>query len=109
MLHTIGRSDAPFSTEIGGISIRMARLVRYELDQIQHGPALGPILSGDATSMPRTISRTIDNPSPVQGPGLMSWLGDGVASPPARMRGTHRAYRCQRSRCSAVERMADGD
>jgi hypothetical protein len=36
--------------------------------------------------MPRTISRTIDNPSPVQGPGLMSWLGDGVASPPARMR-----------------------
>jgi hypothetical protein len=59
--------------------------------------------------MPCTISRTIDNPSPVQGPGLMSWLGDGVASPPTRMRGTHRAYGCQRSRCSAVERMADGD
>jgi len=37
--------------------------------------------------MPCTISRTIDNPSPAQGPGLMSWLGDGVASPPRRMRG----------------------
>jgi len=59
--------------------------------------------------MPCTISRTIDNPSPVQGPGLMSWLGDGVASPPTRMRGAHRAYRCQRSRYSAVEHMADGD
>jgi hypothetical protein len=85
MLYTIGRSDALFSTRLAEFQFEWHG-GRYELDQIQHGP----ILSGDATSMPRTISRTIDNPSPLQGPGLMSWLGDGVASPPARMRGTHR-------------------
>jgi hypothetical protein len=92
MLYTIGRSDASFQPKLAEFHFEWQGGPDMNWTRFSTAPRSARFSAATLPPMPGTISRTTDNPTPVQGPGLMSWLGDGVTSPPTRMRGTHRAY-----------------